>query len=68
MVSEVMTLTPGEGVRISVMEMCCHHWIIESPNGANSRGVCKHCGAHRDFINFVDIKRDWRKRRTPVLV
>lgn len=30
---------------------CRHHWIIESPHGATSRGVCKRCGASRRFPN-----------------
>lgn len=31
---------------------CCHHWIIESPNGPTSKGVCKYCGAEREFSNY----------------
>lgn len=30
---------------------CQHHWAIETPNGAFSRGRCKRCGAERDFRN-----------------
>jgi hypothetical protein len=30
---------------------CRHHWVIESPHGATSRGVCKHCGSEREFRN-----------------
>ncbi len=33
---------------------CRHHWIIATPNGATSRGVCKRCGAARDFPNAAD--------------
>lgn len=28
-----------------------HHWIIESPNGATSRGICNGCGLTRHFLN-----------------
>ena len=28
-----------------------HHWIIEQPAGPTSKGVCKFCGARRDFAN-----------------
>ena len=28
-----------------------HHWIIESPAGPTSHGVCKFCGAEKDFVN-----------------
>ena len=30
---------------------CCHYWLIESPDGPTSRGVCKYCGAEKDFPN-----------------
>lgn len=30
---------------------CRHHWVIQSPNGVTSRGVCKNCGTGRDFPN-----------------
>lgn len=30
-----------------------HHWLIESPNGETSRGVCKICGATREFRNWL---------------
>lgn len=32
----------------STPEKCHHHWIIESPNGEFSKGVCKHCGNQKD--------------------
>jgi hypothetical protein len=31
---------------------CRHHWIIETPNGPVSKGVCKLCGEERDFENI----------------
>ena len=33
---------------------CRHHWRIASPNGATSRGVCKRCGAEREFPNSTN--------------
>jgi hypothetical protein len=30
---------------------CRHHWVIESPHGATSHGICKICGEERDFQN-----------------
>ena len=30
---------------------CLHHWIVETPHGATSRGTCKRCGASRRFPN-----------------
>ncbi len=40
-------------------ERCRHYWLIESPQGATSQGVCKICGAVRQFRNsFADIYWD----------
>lgn len=33
---------------------CQHHWIIATPNGVTSRGVCKRCGTERRFPNAAD--------------
>jgi hypothetical protein len=33
---------------------CVHHWRIESPNGRESQGVCKRCGAIRNFSNSTE--------------
>ncbi len=30
---------------------CRHYWIIESPHGPTSEGVCKFCGAVKEFYN-----------------
>ena len=30
---------------------CQHHWIIDSPRGAISKGRCKRCREERDFRN-----------------
>jgi hypothetical protein len=30
---------------------CRHHWLIESPHGATSLGMCKLCGAQKEFRN-----------------
>ena len=31
--------------------LCRHHWVIESPHGATSHGICKRCSEERDFQN-----------------
>lgn len=33
---------------------CVHHWQIESPNGRESVGVCKRCGARKSFANSTE--------------
>jgi len=32
---------------------CTHYWIIASPDGPTSRGICKYCGAEKEFKNYV---------------
>lgn len=32
---------------------CHHYWVIESPNGPTSKGVCKFCGAKKEFLNSM---------------
>jgi hypothetical protein len=32
---------------------CAHYWIIESPQGPISKGVCKYCGAVSEFSNYM---------------
>ncbi len=39
---------PPESVQ---KEVCHHYWIIESARGPVSRGVCKFCGAQKEFHN-----------------
>ena len=41
-----------EEIEEDIVEVkCIHHWIIEPANGATSMGVCKLCGAEREFSN-----------------
>lgn len=32
---------------------CKHHWVIESADDRVSGGVCKLCGARKEFKNFL---------------
>ena len=32
---------------------CRHYWVIESPHGPTSIGVCKFCGEEKEFKNFL---------------
>jgi len=41
---------------------CCHHWILETPNGATSAGVCRSCGRSRSFHNAFEDIRDLQRR------
>jgi hypothetical protein len=33
---------------------CRHHWIIEPASGPISRGICKICGAEKNFDNVLE--------------
>ncbi|MBI2831778.1 MAG: hypothetical protein HYX79_05940 [Chloroflexi bacterium] len=48
--SEVSTFAPD------ATEKCCHFWMIESPNGPTSKGVCRFCGAEKEFNNSIPYK------------
>lgn len=40
-----------------VKEQCHHYWVIESATGPISKGVCKLCGAVKEFSNrFPDTR------------
>jgi hypothetical protein len=36
---------------LNEQKKCIHYWIVESPNGPTSRGVCKFCGEEKEFAN-----------------
>lgn len=35
---------------------CQHHWILGAPMGPTSTGLCKRCGASKEFAN---ASPDW---------
>jgi hypothetical protein len=37
----------------AVRQQCRHHWIIEDPRDRASEGMCKLCGAHKEFMNYL---------------
>lgn len=34
-------------------QVCQHHWVIKMKEGPISQGVCKFCGATKDFGNYL---------------
>ena len=32
---------------------CDHYWVIESAEGPLSKGVCRLCGGHKEFNNYL---------------
>lgn len=51
MVRQVSKPSPREDAESSE---CKHHWLIESPQGPVSRGICQICDATREFKNYID--------------
>ena len=45
--------------------LCRHHWVIESPHGATSEGVCKKCGDTREFSNSTP-EPSWDRDSAPM--
>ena len=37
-----------------------HHWVIDSPSGSESSGICKICFDKRDFKNSLEVNLRWR--------
>ncbi len=39
--------------KFTAQQKCSHYWIIERVAGPNSRGICKFCGAQKEFKNYL---------------
>lgn len=49
------TTREAEGTPVTrTAASCVHHWLIETPNGRESHGVCKRCGAKKAFTNSTE--------------
>jgi hypothetical protein len=79
--AEPVVVTSAEAEQKASTKTCAHHWIIEPAMGATSMGVCKLCGAVKEFSNqfkrsslisqdFVDASpspaKDGEAAETPV--
>jgi len=53
----------GSVEAIKRSERCIHSWVIESPNGATSRGVCKKCYKTKRFPNGLEARTDPKYRK-----
>ena len=51
MALQVSTRAPAEAQEKRV---CRHHWIIESPTGPLSKGICRLCGGVKEFKNYIE--------------
>lgn len=39
--------------RDAAQDTCIHYWVIDSPEGPTSRGICKLCDAEHEFNNCI---------------
>ena len=74
---ETSILDPQVAPELAVAEMpqCNHQWMIDSPNGPQSRGECRLCGSgavlpelHRGFqlgIQRYTRPASWRQQPAP---
>ena len=46
------------------MASCTHHWMIPTVAGRYSPAVCKLCGVHKSFPNWLDTAT-WHERYDP---
>ncbi len=44
-----------------------HHWLIEAMTGPTSPGRCIHCGATKEFSNYLLAETDARAFSLPVV-
>ena len=58
-------LLEAETERNTTKTDCVHYWIIESPVGPTSNGVCKYCGEEREFQNYVPYS-SWEENTTVI--
>ncbi len=54
----MVTATEGSAVeREEETRQCGHYWLIDSPGGPTSKGVCRLCGIERQFRNYLENAR-----------
>lgn len=54
METSILDRQVGPGPTVAEMPRCNHQWMIDSPKGPQSKGVCRLCGAERYFQNFIE--------------
>ena len=51
--------SPENQEKLDAFMACTHHWVIMSPAGPTSEGVCQTCGEKRDFTNSAEATSMW---------
>ena len=42
------------GVEVVEISSCQHVWVIDTPNGPSSKGVCTICAEEKQFQNYIE--------------
>ena len=55
-----MTEYQDENLNEAVLDSnkCPHYWLIDPPKGPTSKGICKLCGASKEFNNQYSAQTD----------
>lgn len=53
MVTATRTREDKQQGETGVQAKCVHFWVLDEAGGRVSHGVCKHCGARKEFKNFL---------------
>ena len=51
---ETSTSTQKQEVPVEEAVACRHQWIIATPDGPSSKGICRQCGGEREFMNYIE--------------
>ena len=42
------------GPEVLEVSSCRHQWLIDTPDGPSSKGVCRICGENKQFQNYIE--------------
>ena len=65
MTTKLLTKPEEMQAEEKVENECVHYWVIDPPNGPTSNGVCKICGAEKEFKNYV-FYSPWDAESSPL--
>lgn len=60
MAPKVLTKPVDPVVEAQIEGQCVHYWIIAPASGPKSKGVCRECGAEKEFDNFLPLDEEWK--------
>ena len=49
-----MSPVADSNTEVIEIPVCQHRWLIASPNGPSSIGLCQLCGERKEFMNYIE--------------